>query len=168
MPNIWQSHLLHKYKHGKKITPKLGYNSSIFQHLCQNSSRPIFKAWNSNSQIPVFSRFSRMFTNPGLTYACCDRVATALRVRGQHDRHSCPACPEESSWSDRHRTEKKGRKGPGRGMETRENPPENTTNRNKTNAEVTGTWIKSQSYRKTCQQLYHRCVLLLEILCVIL
>ena len=52
----------HKYKHGRKITPKTGSYSSIFQDLWWNSS--IFKAWNTNYQIPVFSRFSRICTNP--------------------------------------------------------------------------------------------------------
>ena len=44
----------HKYKHGRKIAPRIGSYSSIFQDLWRNDS--IFKAWNFHYEIPVFSR----------------------------------------------------------------------------------------------------------------
>ena len=56
----------HKNKHGRTISQNKYLYSSIFQDPWLNSS--IFKAWNYNYQIPVYSRFSRICTNPVLKY----------------------------------------------------------------------------------------------------
>ena len=69
----------HKCEHGRKIAQNIGSYSSIFQDLWWNSS--IFKAWNSNYQIPVYSRFSRMCTNPAWWLSDITGFTVSLKLK---------------------------------------------------------------------------------------